>query len=597
MVEPRAVFEISWEVCNKVGGIYTVVSSKAAQMIKKYGDNYFLVGPFFPKKSWGVYEEHVAPEWLVPIFERLKSEGISCFFGSWLVKGSPKVILIDFANYTGNANHIKEELWNNFKIDSLGTTYFDFDEPCIWSWAVGRLIEEVAKTFPDEKFVAHAHEWLSASAIMYLKKNKIKNVGTIFTTHATMLGRTLASENMNIYNHLGEFNPEDEARKRGQGLWAKFLLERAAAKSCEVFTTVSGITGIEAEALLGRKPDVLLLNGLDLEKFPTFEEASIKHKIYRNRMREFAMHYFFPYEIFDIEHTLFYFLAGRYEFKDKGIDVFIEALAKLNVKLIQEKSKYTVIAFFFVPGNVRILRPEVLETKTIYDDVKAVLNDNEDVLKTNILKNAITQTPITDANLMDEDMIGELKARVKRFKRKGIAPITTHELYNEGDDIIVKTMRSLGLDNGPEDRVKVIFYPIYLSGADNLLNMTYYESMQGCHLGVFPSFYEPWGYTPLESGALGTSSVTTDLSGFGKFIMESTEQESETPGIYVLKRFNKTDQEAIVDLFDFLYRYTVGGKHARVENKMAARKLAEQADWKIFVKFYFEAHQKALSKL
>ncbi len=597
MVSPRAnrCFEISWEVCNKVGGIYTVVSSKAAQMISRYGkDNYLLIGPHFPKKSWGIFEERLAPEPYKRIFEELRKEGIVCSYGTWLVKGNPNAILIDFSGFAKEANNIKRNLWDWFGIDSLGTTYFDFDEPVIWSYAVGRLLERINSVDPSIRSVAHCHEWLSGATLLYLKKNA-PGVGTVFTTHATMLGRALSSAGFDLYANLQKVNPEDEARRMGQSMWAKFLMERACAKQANVFTTVSEITGIEAQYLLGRKPEVLLLNGLDMDKFPTFEEASLRHRHYKSKIKEFCLSYFFPYSTFDLDNTLFYFLAGRYEFRDKGVDVYIKSLAKLNELLKGDQAKRTVVAFIFIPGNVRGTKMEVLENRSQFEDLKESVTENIETIQTRMLYGLIETKELGCSFLFEEEALEEVHRKALRMHRKGIPPISTHDLFDEDQDQIIQALRQAGLDNRPENPVKVVFYPVYLSGADNLLNTTYYESMHGCHLGIFPSLYEPWGYTPLEASALGVPSITTDLAGFGRYVIKQG-LHNALPGIYVLNRFNVKDEDVIKEMTQMMFQYATMSKQDRVQNKIQARAIAEKADWKFFADYYIEAHNQAVGR-
>ncbi len=597
MVETRAkaVCEVSWEVCNKVGGIYTVVASKAAEMVKRYGDKYFLIGPYFPAKLMGTFEETVPPEDCKKCFEDLKKEGIDIHVGTWLVKGSPRVILVDFANYTKNKDAIKRRLWEGYGIDSLNTEWFDFDEPVVWAWAVGRIIQEMQHVWKSG-IVAQFHEWLAGAGLLYLHGQNVP-VGTVFTTHATTIGRALASADINIYQQLDRLNADEEAKKRGPGLWAKHLLEKACAKNAGAFTTVSEITGIESEKFLGRKPDVLLFNGLDMDRFPTFEQASVRHRLFKSRIKEFLMYYFFPHYALDLDNTLFYFLAGRYEFRDKGIDIYIRALAELNERLKKQKDSKTIVAFIWVPGNIRAIRPQLLENKTYYNDVRDSVEDIRDEIKSRILYLLLSGRKITDDSLLDQEFLQEMKPKLRRFTgRKGYPAISTHELYEEDRDAIMSTLLATGLDNSPDDKVKVVFYPIYLTGADGLLDTNYYESMQGCHLGVFPSYYEPWGYTPLEAGALGVSSVTTDLAGFGRYICAECKQ-GRYPGIFVLKRFERTDDQIIKDLAGMMEEYAKFSQHERVENKIMAQRVAATADWKFFADRYVEAHNKALDRI
>lgn len=598
MIAPKAeiVFEVSWEVCNKVGGIFTVVQSKALQTMQQYNGNYFLVGPYFPKKAFGIFDERLPPECCRNACDELRNDGIECHFGIWLTKGNPNVVLVDFSNFAAKKNEIKRALWDSYQIDSLHTEYFDFDEPVVWSWAVGRLLECMSYSFEGKKIVAQFHEWLAAAGLLYLKMKRI-NIGTVFTTHATTLGRTIANTDKNLYELLNTISPDAEARNYGAGVFAKHLVESKAAAVVDVFTTVSEITGLEAEKLLGRKPDVLLTNGLDMAKFPTFEEASIKHQLFKNRIRQFLFYYFFPFQSFDIDDTLVYFLAGRYEFRDKGVDVFIEALGRLNEKLRQEKSVKTVVAFFWIPGNVKAIKPDLLESKTYFTDLKDSVDESAEEIKNKLLYLLIAKKEIAQSSIFSEDFVGDITPKIKRLSRKGVPPLSTHDLYNEDSDIILNSFKSAGLLNKESDRVKVVFYPIYLTGADGLLDTSYYESMLGSDLGVFPSYYEPWGYTPLEGGALGVSSVTTDLAGFGRYLCTSGCFSGKYPGIFVLERFGKTDEEIVNALTNILYNYAHLSAQERSENKITAQKVASTADWKFFIENYLKAHNLAVEKV
>ena len=585
------LFEVSWEVCNKVGGIYTVVKSKAARMVEVYNDGYFLIGPYFAPKTIGQFQEEMPRESFKAPFEEMRGLGIICHYGKWLIEGTPSVILIDFVNYKNKVNEIKRKLWDWCKIDSLRAPP-DYDEPVVWAYAAGILIEKLSGCYKDQKIVAHFHEWLSGAGLIYLKKNNTK-AAAVFTTHATMLGRTLASANIDIYNVWQSINPEQEAYK--YGIEAKHLVEKNSAALADAFTTVSEITGMEASYFLRKKPDVLLPNGLDISKFPSFEEIILKHRLQRDRIREFMLFYFFPYHTFDPKETLIYFLAGRYEFHDKGIDIYIKALGKLNEKLKQEKSKKTIIAFIWVPANFRNIRPELLENKTLYQDIKDALEEVHDDVDKNIVYAFVSDKKITKESLFDDEFLTEMKIRIARLVKNGNPPLLTHDLYDENDTIL-NAIKFAKLKNDREDKVKIIYYPIYLSGADGLLNLSYYESMQGSHLGIFPSYYEPWGYTPLEAGALGVSSVTTDLAGFGRYFCNECSQ-SDTPGIFVLKRMNKNDDDVVSQLVDVMFKFANLPNEDRTANKIQARKVASMADWKSFVGNYIQAHNLAAEKI
>jgi len=594
-IKPKAdfLFEVSWEICNKIGGIWTVLKSKARPTVQHYGDNYCLVGPYFSQSSKGEFEEGDVPNEWIKSFLDLEKEGLLLKFGYWLMPGNPKVILIDFSKWMERGDQIKRELWERFKIDSFNSP-FDYTEPLVWSFAAGRVIEKLSNNLLGKKIVAQFHEWLSGAGLLYLK-SKVLPIGTVFTTHATVLGRTLTGNNISLDSFLGKINSQEEAYK--YGVQAKHQIEYACAQKTDVFTTVSQITGLESETILNRFPDVLLPNGLDMSRFPSIEQISIKHKLQRDKIREFLFWYFYPYYEIDLENTFFYFTLGRYELKNKGIDTFAKALGGLNKKLQQEKSKKSVVAFFWIPTQVQSIKRELIESREIYADIKDQLESIEEDVEGNIMKGLIAGAKIEKADIFEneEETLAEIKNKILKFKKQGNPPVCSHNLTDQ-NDAILQMLEEEGLLNAKEDRVKVIFYPIYLNGADGILNLTSDEAIQGCHLGVFPSTYEPWGYTPLESAALGVGSVTTDLAGFGRFCSEYINNK-KLPGIFLLERMGKNEQEIITALTKILYDFLKLSTNQRVENKIQARKLADLADWEILIKNYITAHNKAADAL
>lgn len=585
------IFEVSYEVCNRVGGIYRVLESKADKMTDYYDDKYFLIGPYYRDKARGEFKEEAPPADLKKVFLKLEEEGLRLHYGKWLVKGKPSTILIDFSDYFYKVDEIKKEMWDNFEVDSLHAGY-DFNEPVCWSYAAGRLIREISSEMENEKIVAHFHEWLSGAGLLYLKGKKA-NLKTVFTTHATSLGRTLAFHSINFYKLFDKIVPDEEAKK--YGVFQKHSIEKVAAKEADVFTTVSEITGIEAERFLDRKPDIILPNGLDIEKFLSFEDIVVKHRIQRKNLRNFVASYFFPYYTFDLEETLFYFIIGRNELRAKGIDIFINSLGKLNKKMREEKSKKTIVSFLFVPADVRGINPSLLENVEYFRDVQETFESTLPEIEERMLYNILREKEPTKENLISEDYLLEIEKKLHRMKKSGETPsLSTHHL-NSLHDEIMNHLKGAELLNREEDRVKVIYYPIYLTGHDGLSNLSYEEALEACHMGVFPSFYEPWGYTPLEAAALGVSSVTTDLAGFGRFCA-GLKRKKEKPGIYVLEREKKNDEVIIEDLYKFLHNFMKTTRRERVENKIEARKIAAQADWQSFVLNYIKAHNKAFEK-
>ncbi|MBI3671754.1 glycogen/starch synthase [Candidatus Azambacteria bacterium] len=592
MQKPDFIFEISWETVNKVGGINTVIVSKAREMVKNYGANYFLVGPYIKAQTVGQFEEIQPPEYFAGIFASLQKKGVKAYFGKWLIEGEPFAILLDFDALMPYTNSIKKELWDFFQVDSLGAS-IDFNEPVAWGFGVGKLLEELALAMPEKRIIGHFHEWLAGSGILYLK-NKNAKIATVFTTHATTLGRSLAGGNVDFYSNPESINVEQEARTHY--VQHKHKVEEMAAKNADIFTTVSQITAIEAEYFLGRKPDLVLPNGIDVEKLPTIEEITEHHSIQRNRIREFLIYYFFPYYTFDIKQTLFYFLGARYEFHNKGVDIFIEALARLNKKLKDERSKKTIVSFIWVPTAVKGINERLVKSREYFRDIMNSFEEEHDEMDNTILYSLLTKEDARVEDLFDETFLRNLRNQIKRLKSSvGDSPLlATHDVLDPNDKIL-RSLKEHNLLNKEEDRVKVVFYPIYSSGSDGVLDQEYYESIQGSHLGVFPSFYEPWGYTPLESAGLGVSAVTTDLSGFGRYFRD-TVKDKEFPGVYVIDRLKRPDEDVTNDLLNIMYKYASSSRRDRVQNKISAYNLAAKADWSIFAKEYFKAHEQALIK-
>jgi len=596
MVNIDLLFEVSWEVCNKVGGIYTVVSSKIMEMLKHYQYNsYYTVGPYFEDKAKTEFQEKDPPDEMKQAFDELKNEGIVCHYGIWFKKGKPQAILIDYSQISNRKDEIKGNLWDTNKIDSLKAGS-DFDDPAVWCYCVSKLIEKMVAIHPSKKIIGHFHEWLAGIALLMLKSNNVK-VGTVFTTHATMLGRSLAGSGYDLYSEkatskIKKMDLEKEARDHG--VLAKYLVERECAKKAEVFTTVSEITGEEAKLLLGKKPNVLLPNGLDFDLFPDKEEIPINHKVFRSRIQEFVVSYFFPYYSFDLEKTLFLFTASRYEFHNKGLDVAIEALGQLNERMRKENVDKTIVAFFFIPADTKGIRTEILESKDMFDSIQHYIEENLDQLKRKVvLSIASHQIP---GSILDEDTLFEIKKQILYFKKEGDPPLSTHYLKDEGNDSIMNALKKANLLNKVDDKVKIVFYPTYISSTDGLINLSYYNLIWGCHLGIFASFYEPWGYTPLESGAFGVPCITTDLAGFGRFVKRNYNVK-ENSGLYVVDVNNRSKADIVKDLNNTMFWYATLEKKDRIQNKLNAENFVRECGWDKLIINYFESHQKAAEKV
>jgi len=579
------LFEASWEVTNKVGGIYTVIRSKIPLM-KMHYDNYFLIGPLFNYVPIDFIQE-TPPSTFSEIFDQLATQNIRCIYGTWDVPGRPTTILIDAKGLFDKKDNIKAGLWNDFGIDSLYASY-DFEEPLVWSWAVGQFLRVVEEHFKNNKIITHLHEWLSGFALLYLKQHKSK-IATVLTTHATMLGRSIASNNKNYFDILKKIDPLEEAKKLR--VVDKFTTEKACALQADVFTTVSEITAEEASIIFGRKPDVLP-NGLPLDSYPTFEGASYNHLVNKEQLQKYIVSHFFPYETFDLENTLFYYTSGRYEFENKGMHYIIKSLGKLNRQLREEGSKRSVIMFFFLAVTAGGPRQELLEnTKNVEELFNSVKSHSESFFK-KVVENLLTKET-KDLKLCSGESLDQLRRRAKTIKRKGLSAMTTHVVDEEHDRVVQACIKE-GLNNEPEDKVKIVIVHSFLNGRDGLINMSYNDVVNACHLGIFPSHYEPWGYTPLESISLGVPAITSSYAGFGQHIKPHL--AGAHPGVFVLD-LEQEDNNITEDLYKFLERYLFLSKQNRVATKMNAHALSTYADWRQLIQHYLEAHQKALKKI
>jgi len=586
------LFEVAFEVCNKVGGIYAVLESKAARMVELYKGNYFAIGPYYPERAILETIKQKPPKYCEKIFSSLDKNGIKCHYVKWLVQGKPNVILVEFDNLLENVNNIKTELWKKYKIDSWETK-FDFEEPIAWSTAVGMLIERLIPCFENKNIVAHFHEWLSGAALLYLKDK----IPTVFTTHATMLGRTIAGWGEDLYKEVNDaiYNNVslDPKRPYKYGIQAKHQMEKACAENCTVFTTTSEITAKEASYILGKRPEIILPNGLDIERFPTMEEFALLHRKYREKIKHFLSAYFNPYYKTDLWDAMIFFTAGRYEFRNKGYDIFIEALGKLNERMKKEKIKNNVFVFFYVPrGDIRE-NIGLMESTQLYDDMREAVNDElpwiEEMVLDSLTKGKMPKMTV----IFKKEFLEECKRKIAAFKRKG-NPAFSAYIVDE-DDLIVNDFKKNNLLNRIDDKVKVIFYPSYLSTTDRLLGLNYEQAVQGSHLGVFPSYYEPWGYTPLECAANGILAITSDFAGFGIFIKQNSDQ-SKKPGIMVLERDGKIHEEVVEKLYEMLWNVVTMTRKERVPKKAQAKDLASLANWKILIKNYAQAHNMALER-
>ncbi len=534
------LFETAWEVCNKVGGIYTVVSSKVLQAIENFGENYWLLGPDFGNNA--DFEEDTGPTF-EPIRTTLKQHNLHCRIGHWLVPGNPKVILVDFNNFC-NQNQLLYDYWKNYNVDSMSGGW-DYVEPVMFATACGEVIKTVYQHFVEPvgmPAVAHFHEWMCGAGILHLKRF-CPTIGTVFTTHATMLGRSMCGNGRPLFSTDmdSSFNPRQEADRLN--ITAKHSMELTSAREADCFTTVSELTGTEAATLLGKAPDVVTPNGLDLRLIPNYSEARLKPALMRKIILERAstlLRRKLP------ENTCIVLTSGRYEFVNKGIDVFLEALARVN-------------------GNGKTDMPHILAVCAVMGGHYGVNNDA---------------------------VGGDEKVHPSDSEYW----ITSHLVHNPENDPILCSCKRLGLTNAPDNRVSVIFDPALLNGDDGFLNLTYEDLLTGCDLGVFPSWYEPWGYTPEESAAYSVPAVTTDLAGFGLWVRANCRGSKKKTGVTILSRRQQTTEEVAKALQKEIEGYALLSDEDRMKLREAARETAGKCDWSLLFSHYLKAYNMAVSK-
>jgi phosphorylase/glycogen(starch) synthase len=533
------LFEVSWEVCNKVGGIHTVVSTKAKTLVRRFGDDYVAIGPWLlgSRETGDVFEEE-------PGFERFAEElrelGLPVRVGRWKIPGRPRTVLVEFSGLYARKNDILARLWEKHGVDSL-TGGWDYDEPVLFGWAAGLVIERWCQQYVSRGnglAVAQFHEWMTGSGLLYLRE-RAPACATVFTTHATILGRSLSHQGSEPEQGLGGRTPEEAADEAG--VRSKHSMEAACARHADVFTTVSEITAREAELLLGRRAEPLLPNGIDLEVVDELAGETGRDEA-RARIAAFARRFLGR----PVDHAAFLLLSGRYEFHNKGIDLLLEALA--------------LVARFPAPGNASGKPREIvllLPVPSAQSGVIPGLREPE---------------PASDG-----------------------APLglSTHLLIDPDNDPVQRAAARLGFTNARGSRVSVIQMPIYLHRADGLLDLPYEAVLRAMDLSLFPSFYEPWGYTPEESLAVGVPTLTTDMAGFGAWALE--QGLSEADGVTVLRRRGVSDDEAAAELARRVERF-VAEELDREGVVETCRATASRTAWSGLVERYYEAFDAALER-
>uniref|UniRef100_H3AMW4 Glycogen [starch] synthase n=1 Tax=Latimeria chalumnae TaxID=7897 RepID=H3AMW4_LATCH len=576
-----------------VGGICTVIQTKAKITVDEWGENYVMIGPYF-EHNVKTQVEMFTPQnpAIKKAMDILILNGCQVYFGRWLIEGNPYVLLFDIHSAAWKLDKWKGEFWNACGV-GLPSGDRETNDALIFGSLTAWFIEQLTDELQGKKnIIVNFHEWLAGTGLILSRFKKLP-IATIFTTHATLLGRYLCAANIDFYNNLDKFNVDKEAGERQ--IYHRYCIERASVHCAHVFTTVSQITAIEAEHMLKRKADVVTPNGLNVKKFSAMHEFQNLHSMYKARIQEFVRGHFYGHLDFNLEKTLFFFIAGRYEFSNKGVDIFLEALSRLNFLLQVHKNDVTVIVFFIMPAKTNNFNVETLKgqavRKQLWDTAHTVKEKFGKKLYEALLKGEIPDM----SKILDRDDLTIMKRAIYATQRQTLPPVTTHNMSDDSTDPILSNIRRIGLFNNRTDRIKVVLHPEFLSSTSPLLPLDYEEFIRGCHLGVFPSYYEPWGYTPAECTVMGIPSVTTNLSGFGCFMQDHV-ADPDAYGIYIVDRRFRSLDESCNQLTQFMYRFCQQTRRQRIIQRNRTERLSELLDWRYLGRYYMHARHLGLSR-
>lgn len=535
------IFETSWEVCNKIGGIYTVLSTKALTLQNLYKDKTIFIGPdVWDEQNPCPYFSEV-PSLLMPWKKKAELPyGIEVRTGRWNIPGKPIVVLVKFSGMFQIKDFFYGEMWERYGVDSLHA-YGDYDEACCFSLAAGIVIESICnfKRIRHKNVLAHFDEWTTGMGLLYTNW-KLPFVGTIFTTHATSIGRSICGNGKPLYDYLPGYNGDQMAAELN--MQSKHSLEKAAAHTADCFTTVSDVTAAECEQLLDIRPSVVTPNGFQGEFVPTKGKAKKARDVARKAMLNVGSRLAgktLPDDTFIIA------TSGRCEYRNKGIDVFLDAAKVME----QSAHGRRLLIYILVPAWSKAPRT----------DLQAAISADP----------AKQSAPLAD-------------------------PVITHTLNNPGEDAIINRIHSLGFGQNPDSDVQVVYVPCYLNGNDGIFNLSYYDMLGGMDATAFPSYYEPWGYTPLESVAFGVPTVTTSLSGFGQWVLSDCKNGFENSGVEVIGRNDSNYHEVVNRLASALLQLADASDDYRAVASKAAHATASKAEWDYFVTYYIEAYRQAL---
>ncbi len=537
---PDCVIEASWEVCNKVGGIYTVLSTRAKTLKERLGDNLVFIGPDCWHNQdcpYFIQDDGLLASWR----KHAASEGLGVKAGRWDIPGRPVALLVDFHQFFDVKNEIYTRMWQDFGVDSLHG-YGDYDESSMFAYAAARVVESYYNfhNLSARKVVFHANEWMTGLAALYIRKH-LPEVGTVFTTHATSIGRSICGNHKPLYEYLHAYNGDQMAAELN--MQSKHSVEKRTAHNTDCFTTVSDITAEECRVLLEKECDAVLPNGFEDGFVPKGPAFARKRRAARKALIKVASR--LTGKTFG-DDTLIVSTSGRYEYLNKGIDLFLSALGRLRYDARLDRD---VLAFVCVPGWVKEAR-----------------ND----LRTRLLAKEKYTDPLP-------------------------YPQLTHWLHNQSEDFVMNMCEWLGMWNTPQDRVNVVFIPCYLTGADGILDMEYYDVLPANDLCVFPSYYEPWGYTPLEAVAFRVPCITTDLAGFGRWVNSELGRDGLLrDGVQVIHRTDHNFNDVAETIKNSIVELSKLPAVEKEDIRRKAKALSRKALWRRFITHYYDAYDTAL---
>jgi glycogen(starch) synthase len=588
---PALLFEASWEICCQSGGIYTVLRSKAPATVGAWDDSYWLIGPYREDTAKIEFEPQRPDGVMADTLAELRERGVETHCGRWLITGRPQVVLIDLNSTAAHLSEMKYFLWKDLGIGTPPQEP-ETDGIVLFGYAVADLLQIVHRRLDGFPMLAQFHEWQGALALPLLKFRQV-NFATIFTTHATLVGRSLSAANVDLYDRLEQVDAEAIAAEHG--ILHRFMIERAAAQAADTFTTVSEITAEEARHFLDRVPEALLPNGLNVERAAAPHEFQNLHQQCKERIHDFVRGHFFPSYTFDLERTLYFFTAGRYEYRNKGIDIFIDALCELNRRLKARSEGVTVVAFIITRAAYRSPNVEALNRQAMFNELRNTCEEIKEEMGQTLFETVTAgRLPTTD-DLLDEYARVRLKRMMHAWTKSPPPTIVTHDLEDDAGDPVLAHLRRRGLLNAADDPVKVIFHPEFITSASPILGLEYDEFIRGCNLGVFPSYYEPWGYTPMECVVRGVPAVTSDLAGFGAYLMDNF-PDHDSNGMFVARRRHVSVETTIYQVAGWMHTLCRMPLRDRIAMRNRTERHAEHFDWTRLSSYYRAARNLAFQK-